>query len=62
MAKIIYDDGREEEFNKEDFISKAELEENYISKDELEDNYVSREKYEKKKAQAKEAYKNRDLA
>jgi hypothetical protein len=38
------------------------LEENYISREELEDNYVTREKYEKKSKQAKEAFKNRDLA
>ena len=62
MATITYDDWTTEEFNQEDFISKADLEENYISREELEDNYVTREKYEKKSKQAKEAFKNRDLA
>ena len=62
MAKIVYDDGREETFNEEDFISKADLEENYISKEDLEENYVSREKYDQKKKQAKSAFANQDKA
>ena len=62
MAKIVYDDWREEEFNQEDFISRYELEENYISKDDVEENYVTREKYDQKKRQAKEAFKQKDLA
>lgn len=62
MAKIIYDDWREEEFNQEDFISKADLDEKYISREELEDNYVTREKYEAKKKQAKQAFANQDKA
>lgn len=62
MAKIVYDDWREEEFNQEDFISKADLDEKYISREELEDNYVTREKYEAKKKQAKQAFANQDKA
>ena len=62
MAKIVYDDGREETFNEEDFISKADLEEDYISKEELEENYVSREKYDQKKKQARSAFADKDKA
>lgn len=72
MAKIIYDDWNEKDFNESDFISVADLEENYISKDDLEEgyiskddleeNYVSKEKYDQKKKQAKEAFKKQDLA
>lgn len=62
MAKIVYDDGSEKDFNEEDFISKDELEEKYISREDLEENYVSKEKYDKKKKQAKEAFKQKDLA
>jgi len=62
MAKIIYDDGSERDFNEEDFISRDELSENYISKEDLEENYVSKEMYDKKKKQAKEAFKQKDLA
>ena len=52
MAKIIYDDGHEEEFNQED----------YISKEDVEKNYVPLEKYEKKKEQAKNAFASVDKA
>ena len=62
MAKIVYDDWSERDFNEEDFISRDELSENYISKEDLEENYVSKEQYDKKKKQAKEAFKQRDLA
>ncbi len=62
MTKIVYDDGREEDFNEEDFISRDELSENYISKDDVAENYVSKELYDKKKKQAKEAFKQKDLA
>ena len=62
MTKIVYDDGREEDFNEADFISRAELDENYISKDDVAENYVSKELYDKKKKQAKEAFKQKDLA
>lgn len=62
MAKIVYDDGREENYNEEDFISRDELDENYISKEEVEENYVSREKYEKKSKQARNAFANQDKA
>jgi len=62
MPKIIYDDGREEDFNEADFISRADLDENYISKDDVAENYVSKELYDKKKKQAKEAFKQKDLA
>ena len=57
MAKIIYDDWTEKEFNQDDFISREDLAENYVSKDDIEDNYVSKEKYDKVKAQRKELYK-----
>ena len=62
MAKIVYDDWSERDFNEEDFISKEELSENYISKDDVAENYVSKELYDKKKKQAKEAFKQKDLA
>lgn len=62
MAKIVYDDGSERDFNEEDFISRDELSENYISKDDVAENYVSKELYDKKKKQAKEAFKQKDLA
>ena len=62
MAKIVYDDWSEKDFNEEDFISRDELSENYISKEDLEENYVSKEQYDKKKKQAKEAFKQKDLA
>lgn len=62
MAKIVYDDGREEDFNEADFISREELSENYISKDDVAENYVTKELYDKKKKQAKEAFKQKDLA
>lgn len=62
MTKIVYDDGREEDFNEADFISRADLEENYISKDDVAENYVTKELYDKKKKQAKEAFKQKDLA
>ena len=62
MTKIVYDDGREEDFNEADFISREELSENYISKEDLEENYVTKEMYDKKKKQAKEAFKQKDLA
>ena len=62
MAKIIMDDWSERDFNEADFISKADLEENYISKDDVAENYVSKELYDKKKKQAKEAFKQKDLA
>lgn len=62
MAKIVYDDWSERDFNEEDFISREELSENYISKEDLEENYVSKEQYDKKKKQAKEAFKQKDLA
>ena len=62
MTKIVYDDGREEDFNEADFISRDELSENYISKDDVAENYVSKELYDKKKKQAKEAFKQKDLA
>lgn len=52
MAKIVFDDWREEDFNQED----------YISKEELEKNYVPLEKYEKKKEQAKNAFANTEKA
>lgn len=62
MAKIVYDDGREETFNQEDFISRADLEENYLSKEDVEQNYVSKEKYDHKKQQAKSAFADKDKA
>lgn len=62
MAKIVYDDWSEKDFNEEDFISREELSENYISKDDVAENYVSKELYDKKKKQAKEAFKQKDLA
>lgn len=62
MAKIVYDDGSEKDFNEGDFISRDELSENYISKDDVAENYVSKELYDKKKKQAKEAFKQKDLA
>ena len=62
MTKIVYDDGREEDFNEADFISRADLDENYISKDDVAENYVTKELYDKKKKQAKEAFKQKDLA
>lgn len=62
MAKIVYDDGREETFNQEDFISRADLEENYLSKEDVEENYVTREKYNQKKQQAKSAFADKDKA
>ena len=62
MAKIIMDDWSERDFNEADFISRAELDENYISKDDVAENYVSKELYDKKKKQAKEAFKQKDLA
>ena len=62
MTKIVYDDGSEKDFNEEDFISREELSENYISKDDVAENYVSKELYDKKKKQAKEAFKQKDLA
>lgn len=62
MAKIVYDDWSERDFNEDDFISRDELSENYISKDDVAENYVSKELYDKKKKQAKEAFKQRDLA
>ena len=62
MTKIVYDDGREEDFNEADFISRADLDENYISKDDVAENYVTKEMYDKKKKQAKEAFKQKDLA
>ena len=62
MAKIIMDDWSERDFNEADFISRADLEENYISKDDVAENYVSKELYDKKKKQAKEAFKQKDLA
>lgn len=62
MAKIVYDDGSERDFNEEDFISRDELSENYISKDDVAENYVAKELYDKKKKQAKEAFKQKDLA
>jgi hypothetical protein len=62
MTKIVYDDGREEDFNEADFISRVDLDENYISKEDVAENYVSKELYDKKKKQAKEAFKQKDLA
>jgi hypothetical protein len=62
MTKIVYDDGREEDFNEADFISREDLSENYISKDDVAENYVTKELYDKKKKQAKEAFKQKDLA
>jgi len=62
MAKIVYDDWSEKDFNEADFISRDELSENYISKDDVAENYVSKELYDKKKKQAKEAFKQKDLA
>ena len=62
MTKIVYDDGREEDFNEAKFISRADLDENYISKYDVCENYVSKELYDKKKKQAKEAFKQKDLA
>lgn len=62
MTKIVYDDGREEDFNEADFISRSDLDENYISKDDVAENYVTKELYDKKKKQAKEAFKQKDLA
>lgn len=62
MAKIVYDDWSERDFNEADFISRDELSENYISKDDVAENYVSKELYDKKKKQAKEAFKQKDLA
>lgn len=62
MAKIVYDDWSEKDFNEDDFISRADLDENYISKDDVAENYVSKELYDKKKKQAKEAFKQKDLA
>ena len=62
MAKIVYDDWSEKDFNEEDFISRADLDENYISKDDVAENYVTKELYDKKKRQAKEAFKQKDLA
>lgn len=62
MARIVYEDGREETFNEEDFISRADLDENYISKEDLDKNYVTREKYDQKKQQAKSAFANQDKA
>lgn len=62
MTKIVYDDGREEDFNEADFISREELSENYLSKDDVAENYVTKELYDKKKKQAKEAFKQKDLA
>ena len=59
MAKIVYDDWSERDFNEEDFISRDELSENYISKDDVAENYVSKELYDKKKKKAKEAYKQK---
>lgn len=62
MAKIVYDDGAEKDFNEADFISREDLDENYISKEDLAENYVSREKYNQKKQQAKNAFANQDKA
>ena len=62
MPKIVYEDGREENYNENDFISREEVEENYISKEDLEENYVTREKYNQKKLQAKSAFANQDKA
>ena len=62
MAKIVYEDGTEKDFNEEDFISKEEVSEKYVSKEEVESNYVSKEKYDQKKKQTKEAFKQLDLA
>ena len=62
MAKIVYDDWSEKDFNEDDFISRDELSENYISKDDVAENYVTKELYDKKKKQAKEAFKQKDLA
>ena len=56
MTKIVYDDGREEDFNEADFISRADLDENYISKDDVAENYVTKELYDKKKKQARKNY------
>lgn len=62
MVKIIYDDWTEKEINESDYISRAELEENYLSKSDVEENYVTKEKYDLKKKQAKEAFRQSDLA
>lgn len=62
MVKIVYDDGTEKEINESDYISRAELDENYISKSDVEENYVTKEKYDIKKKQAKEAFRQKDLA
>ena len=62
MAKIVYEDGTEKDFNEEDFISREELSEKYLSKEDVENNYVSKEKYDQKKKQTKEAFKQLDLA
>lgn len=60
MAKIVFDDGTEKDFNEEDFISREELEEKYLSKEDVEQNYVSKEKYDHKKQQAKKAFADQD--
>lgn len=57
MAKIIYDDWTEKDFNQEDYISREDLAELYVSKEDIEDNYVTREKYDKVKAQRRDAYR-----
>ena len=59
MAKIILDDWTEREVAESDIIMKDDLDEKYVSK---EDYDALQAKYEKKKAQAKDAFKDKDLA
>jgi len=58
MAKIILDDWTEKEVAESDIIMREDLEKDYVSK---EDYDSLQAKYEKKKAQAKDAFKEKDL-
>lgn len=58
MAKIILDDWTEKEVAESDIIMRDDLDEEYVSKKDYDDLQA---KYEKKKAQAKDAFKNKDL-
>ena len=57
MAKIILDDWTEKEVAESDIIMREDLEKDYVSK---EDYDSLQAKYEKKKAQAKDAFKDKD--
>lgn len=59
MAKVILDDWTEKEVAESEILFREDLEDEYVSKKDYDDLQA---KYEKKKAQAKDAFKSKDLA